>query len=170
MTVDLGAGLNRLVLLPLGGSFLILLIYLIINEVIRWHARVKHIPGPRGYPVVGNLPQTVTTIAAEQYRIWSKQFGPVFQVQLGNRPVVVVNSCESAKALLLTQASTLVSRPLFPVFHGVVSKNIASIGTSPWNESCKNRRKLAAGALNRAKVPSYEPVSCMLPFIFFFLV
>lgn len=82
----------------------------------------------------------------------------MYQVQLGNRPVIIVNTVESAKALFLTQTSALVSRPLFYIFHGVVSKNIASIGTSPWSESCKNRRKLAAGALNRVKVQSYEPV------------
>ena len=102
--------------------------------------------------------QTVSTFAAEQYREWAKTFGPVFQVQLGNRPVIVVNDCESAKALFLTQTSSLVSRPLFPIFHGVVFKNVESIGTSPWSDSCKNRRKLAAGALNRPKVQSYEPV------------
>lgn len=32
------------------------------------------------------------------------------------------------------------SRPTFHVLHGKVSKVITSIGTSPWDESCKWRR------------------------------
>lgn len=50
------------------------------------------------------------------------------------------------------------SRPTFYVFHGKVSKAVTSIGTSPWDDSCKRRRKLAAGALNRPRVESYGPI------------
>jgi len=78
---------------------------------------------------------------------------------------VIVNSAASAKALFLTQSSALNSRPLFYVFHKLVSKDVASIGTSPWSESCKNRRKVAAAALNRIKVQSYEPVRTDYPYL-----
>ncbi|GKT56361.1 3-hydroxyphenylacetate 6 hydroxylase [Colletotrichum tofieldiae] len=50
------------------------------------------------------------------------------------------------------------SRPTFYVFHKKVSKAVTSIGTSPWDDSCKRRRKLAAGALNRPRVESYAPI------------
>lgn len=50
------------------------------------------------------------------------------------------------------------SRPTFYVFHKKVSKTVTSIGTSPWDDSCKRRRKLAAGALNRPRVESYAPI------------
>ncbi len=102
------------------------------------------------------------TFSAEKYRQWSLEYGPVYQVQLGNTAVVIVNETEEAKALFLNQSSAFISRPVFHVLHKVASKNVASIGTSPWNESCKSRRKVAAGALNRPKVQSYEPVSMAL--------
>ncbi|KAI8286919.1 3-hydroxyphenylacetate 6 hydroxylase [Colletotrichum sp. SAR11_57] len=50
------------------------------------------------------------------------------------------------------------SRPTFYIFHKKVSKAVTSIGTSPWDESCKRRRKAAAGALNRPRVESYAPI------------
>ena len=50
------------------------------------------------------------------------------------------------------------SRPVFYVFHKQVSKAVTSIGTSPWDDSCKRRRKLAAGALNKPHVDSYAPI------------
>ena len=43
-------------------------------------------------------------------------------------------------------------------FHTVVSSSDGfTIGTSPWDESCKARRKAAATALNRPAVQSYMP-------------
>ncbi|KUJ11266.1 cytochrome P450 [Mollisia scopiformis] len=141
-------------LLPLVSSILLTIVYFLFNEIARYTARVKGLKGPRGLPVVGNLHQAT----AEQHRLWAKEYGPVFQIQLGNVPVVVVNSAAAAKNLFLTQTSALNSRPVFHVFHKIVSKNVLSIGTSPWDDSCKRRRKAAATALNRSKTESYLPI------------
>jgi len=44
-------------------------------------------------------------------------------------------------------------------FHTVLSSSQGfTIGTSPWDESCKRRRKAAATALNRPAVQSYMPI------------
>ncbi|KAL4781548.1 cytochrome P450 [Aspergillus varians] len=150
--------LLSLFLTSLGLPILALTAYILLNEVLRWRNRIKDLNGPNGLPLIGNLLDINKKFSAEQYRQWSLTYGPVYQVQLGNSPVVVVNAAEDAKALFLNQSSALISRPVFHVLHKVVSKNVASIGTSPWNESCKARRKVAAGALNRPKVQSYEPI------------
>jgi 3-hydroxyphenylacetate 6-hydroxylase len=94
-------------------------------------------------------------IPAETYRKWSHTHGAVFQVQLGNTTAVVVNSVAAAKKLFLGQSHAMNSRPTFYVFHKKVSRAVTSIGTSPWDDSCKRRRKLAAGALNKTRVDSY---------------
>ena len=48
---------------------------------------------------------------------------------------------------------------MFHTFHSVVSSSQGfTIGTSPWDESCKKRRKAAATALNRPAVQSYMPI------------
>ncbi|BCS17641.1 uncharacterized protein APUU_10469A [Aspergillus puulaauensis] len=137
---------------------LALTVYILFNDLLRWKSRINGLKGPKGLPLIGNLLDINRTFSAEKYRQWSLEYGPVYQVQLGNSPVVIVNETEEAKALLLNQSSAFISRPVFHVLHKVVSKNVASIGTSPWNESCKSRRKVAAGALNRPKVQSYEPI------------
>lgn len=97
-------------------------------------------------------------IPAETYRKWSFKYGPVFQVQLGNTTAVIINSTHAAKQLFLGQSHAMNSRPTFYVFHKKVSKAVTSIGTSPWDDSCKRRRKLAAGALNRTRVAAYGPI------------
>jgi 3-hydroxyphenylacetate 6-hydroxylase len=103
----------------LGIATLILpFLYVVINEFVRSSARVKGMQGPTGLPLIGNLAQ-IRTNAAEQYRIWSRKFGPVYQIQLGNIPVVVVNSAAAAKVLFGHNAQALSSRPEFYTFHKV---------------------------------------------------
>ncbi|KAJ5895503.1 hypothetical protein N7495_007194 [Penicillium taxi] len=144
----------KVVLFPI----FIFTVYVIFNEAVRWSRRIKGLKGPVGLPIVGNLLDINKSYTAEKYRQWSLKYGPVYQIQLGNSTVVIVNAAEDAKTLFLNQTSSLISRPLFHIFHKLVTKDVASIGTSPWNESCKNRRKAAAASLNRPKVQSYEPL------------
>ncbi|OOF89999.1 hypothetical protein ASPCADRAFT_135522 [Aspergillus carbonarius ITEM 5010] len=136
-------------------AFIVPVLYIIINEFVREKARVSGLKGPRGLPIIRNLAQ-IRKNAAEQYRIWSRTYGPVYQIQLGNIPVVVVNSAAAAKVLFGQNAQALSSRPEFYTFHRIVSNTAGTtIGTSPYSESLKRRRKGAASALNRPSVDSY---------------
>ncbi|KAJ5419843.1 uncharacterized protein N7487_003393 [Penicillium crustosum] len=136
-------------------TLLVPILYVILNEFIRDAARVKGMKGPRGLPLIGNLAQ-IRTDAAEKYRLWSKQYGAVYQIQLGNIPVVVVNSAASAKVLFSQNAQALSSRPETYTFHKIVSNTAGTtIGTSPYSDSLKRRRKGAASALNRPSVDTY---------------
>lgn len=94
------------------------LLYVVANEVVRWQARVSGLKGPSGLPLIGNL-WDIRTNAAEKYRHWAKKHGEVYQIQLGNIPVVVVNSAASAKVLFGQHAQALSSRPEFYTFHKV---------------------------------------------------
>jgi len=63
------------------------------------------------------------------------------------------------RTLWITNQSALISRPTAHTFHTVVSSSAGfTIGTSPWDASCKARRKAAATALNRPAVQSYMPI------------
>uniref|UniRef100_A0A8H7N1A1 3-hydroxyphenylacetate 6-hydroxylase n=1 Tax=Bionectria ochroleuca TaxID=29856 RepID=A0A8H7N1A1_BIOOC len=115
------------------------IIYLVVGEVARYRSRIPNLPGPRGLPVVGSLPWLRGKVHAEQYRLWSLKYGDVFQVQLGERTAVIVNSAAAARSLFLGQREAMNSRPLFYVLHG------------------KKRRKVGATAMNKVAVDSYQP-------------
>ncbi|KAH8649811.1 cytochrome P450 76A2 [Xylariales sp. PMI_506] len=133
----------------------IFLFYVLINEFIRANVRISGLKGPRGWPLVGNI-WDIRHNASERYRQWAKQFGPVYQVQLGNIPVVVVNSAKAAKIIFGQNSQALASRPEFYTFHKLVSDTSGTtIGTSPYSDSLKRRRKGAASALNRPSVATY---------------
>ncbi|KAH9909728.1 cytochrome P450 [Xylariomycetidae sp. FL2044] len=131
-----------------------------LNEVVRLRARIPKLPGPRGYPLLGSLPSLRGTATSDEYRVWAQKYGDVFQVQLGNVPAVVVNTAAAARALFISQREATNSRPVFHVLHQKVQQgsSVTSIGTSPWDESCKRRRKVAATALNKTSTESYLPI------------
>lgn len=113
---------DRILLSPGKSLWIVILflpfLYVLLNELIRASARVPGLKGPTGLPLIGNLAQ-IRFNAAEQYRVWSRRFGSVYQVQLGNVPVVVVNSAAAAKVLFGQNAQALSSRPEFYTFHKV---------------------------------------------------
>ncbi|KAI1383441.1 cytochrome P450 [Hypoxylon trugodes] len=137
-----------------------LILYIALNEIVRLRARIPGLPGPWGYPLVGSLPSLRGTATSDEYRKWAKRYGDVFQVQLGNVPAVIVNSTAAARALFITQREATNSRPVFYVLHKKVQQGgpVTSIGTSPWDESCKRRRKVSATALNKTSTESYYPI------------
>ncbi|KAH6660632.1 cytochrome P450 [Truncatella angustata] len=131
--------------------------YLIYNEAVRSGARVPGMRGPRGWPLIGNL-WDIRSNAAEKYEDWSKTYGDVYQVQMGNVPVVVVNSAAAAKTLWVSHSQALSSRPTTYTFHKIASSTAGlTIGTSPYDESLRRRKKGAAVALNRPALQSYVP-------------
>lgn len=114
------AGIASTVVLPL--------LYVIANEFVRYGARIKGFNGPAGLPLIGVI-WHVSGNAAEQYRVWSKKYGGVFQVQLGNVPVIVVNDAASAKTIFGSNSQALASRPETYTFHKVCSSSRLIFGT-----------------------------------------
>lgn len=120
--------------------------------------KIKNLPEIPGLPIFGSLIELGSDHARVAQR-WAKQHGPVFQARLGNRRIVFANTFDSVRELWIQNQSALISRPTLHTFHTVVSSSEGfTIGTSPWDESCKVRRKAAATALNRPAVQSYMPI------------
>lgn len=45
---------------------------------------LKQLPGPRGYPLVGNALQ-LGSVPNKQFNKWTKEYGDLFQVRLGGQ-------------------------------------------------------------------------------------
>lgn len=121
--------------------------------------KIKGLPEIPGVPLFGNLLQ-LGTDHARVAGAWARKHNwPVFQTRLGNRRIIFANTFDSVKHFWITNQSSLISRPTLYTFHSVVSSSQGfTIGTSPWDESCKRRRKVAATALNKPAVQSYMPI------------
>ncbi|TGJ81251.1 hypothetical protein E0Z10_g7517 [Xylaria hypoxylon] len=132
------------------GSFISFVVWLIGNEFSRLRARIPGLKGPRGWPIIGNY-FDITSNAAIQYDTWGKQYGDVYQVQLGSTTVVIVNSPTAAKTVFLSNSQALSSRPVASTTAGL------TIGASPYDDSLKRKKKGIAAALNRPSVQTYVP-------------
>lgn len=81
----------------------------------------------------------------------------MFQIKLGNTRAVVINSFDDTKRMLVGHQSAVIDRPKLYTFHGVISSTQGfTIGTSPWDESAKNKRKAAGQALGRPAIKTYH--------------
>ena len=59
--------------------------------------------------------------------------------------------------MLIGNQSAVIDRPKLYTFHGVISSTQGfTIGSSPWDESCKNKRKAAGQTLGRPAMKGYQ--------------
>lgn len=130
------SGLSHLLIIIIVVS---LVIAPVLYERRRRGLRIPNVPGPTGLPFVGNL-YDIRTNAAEQYRKWSHQHGDVFQIQLGDITVLVVNSASAAKAIFLGHSNALSSRPVFFTFHKVIPSLRNTTVTNTCPDHRQNRR------------------------------
>ncbi|KUJ15471.1 phenylacetate 2-hydroxylase [Mollisia scopiformis] len=129
-----------------------------------WHLStatdIPHIKGifeiPSSLPITGHLLALGPDHASVCEKWWRQYNRSIFQIKLGNTRAVVVNSFEDCKRMLIGNQSAVIDRPTLYTFHGIISSTQGfTIGSSPWDESCKNKRKASGQALGRAKIRDY---------------
>ena len=62
--------------------------------------RVRDLPGPRGWPIIGNLLQVKPAQVHLDIERWSRQYGPLFRITLGPQPIIVLTDHEHIAAVL----------------------------------------------------------------------
>lgn len=139
---------------------LLLLIWLYLQAFSIDVPQIVGIPeAPGAVPFYGHL-KVLGRDHASQFMRWADEKNwPVFQARMGNRRVVVLNTFEAAEEWIVKNAFATVDRPLFYTFHKIVSSTQGmTIGTSPWDESCKRRRTALGIYLNRPAIQKAAPM------------
>ncbi|CAM5098984.1 unnamed protein product [Eretmochelys imbricata] len=83
-------------------------------------------PGPRPFPVLGNVHQLNLKRPYRTLLELSEKYGPVFSIQMGPKKMVVLSGYKMVKEALVNQADAFVERPRIPIFekisrgHGVI--------------------------------------------------
>ncbi|KAK0389094.1 hypothetical protein NLU13_2670 [Sarocladium strictum] len=139
----------------------IALTYILYN--VMYATDVPHIKGipeiPGAVPVFGHLLKLGEDHASTCEKWWRQYKHSVFQIKLGNTRAVVVNSFDDCKKMLLGNQNAVIDRPKLYTFHGLISSTQGfTIGSSPWDESCKKKRKAAGTALGRPALKNYYPM------------
>ncbi|KAL4887537.1 cytochrome P450 [Aspergillus karnatakaensis] len=124
-------------------------------------AKIQGIPEiPGGDLLAGHLYELGADHATTAEE-WSQRYAwPVFQLRMGRRRAVILNSFDAAREWMIKNQSATIDRPWFFTFHGVVSKtSAATIGTSPWDARTKKQRRVV-GSFTTG--PSIQKMRSML--------
>ncbi|XP_043837559.1 cytochrome P450 1B1 [Dromiciops gliroides] len=97
-------------------------------------------PGPFQWPLIGNAVE-VGNIPHLSFCRLARRYGDVFQIRLGNCPVVVLNGERAIRQALVQQGSAFASRPQFASFQLV--SNGRSLAFSKYSEIWKVQRRVA---------------------------
>ncbi|XP_061363830.1 cytochrome P450 71A1-like [Gastrolobium bilobum] len=111
-------------------------------------------PGPRGLPIIGNLHQLDNSVLYLQLWKLSKIYGPLFSLQLGLRPAIVVSSPKIAREVLKDNDLVFSDRPNL-LGQQKLFYNGLEIVFSPYNDSWREIRKICV-----VHIFSSKRVSC----------
>ncbi|NXJ72288.1 CP1A5 protein, partial [Rostratula benghalensis] len=106
---------------------------------------LKRPPGPRGYPILGNVLELRKDPHLALTRL-SQKYGEVMEIRIGTRPVLVLSGLETIRQALVKQGEDFMGRPDLHSFQYIADGQ--SLAFSPDSgEVWKARRKLAQNAL-----------------------
>jgi len=86
-------------------------------EISRRHripTGLKPLPGPKGYPIIGAVPDVPEKNGFIKFADWGKEYGPIYQVNLAGDNHVWISTDEIAKELLSKKAAIYSDRPHIP--------------------------------------------------------
>ena len=104
-------------------------------------------PGPRPYPLVGNVPQLAGKLRHEAMTELAEEYGKIYTLHFpGGMRCIVVNSAELAREALLTKRDAFSGRP--PTFIGsYMTRGGKDIICADFTQTMVYQRKIAHSAL-----------------------
>lgn len=76
-------------------------------------------PGPKPLPIIGNMHILNLKRPFKTFLELSKEYGPVFSVQIGSQKMVILCGYEAVKDALVNHAEEFSDRPYVPIFHDI---------------------------------------------------
>jgi len=81
-------------------------------------------PGPKGWPVIGNLLDMPLDYPWVTYAVWGRRYGPITYLNVARTPILILNSHRVAIDLLEKRGQTYAGRPR-SVMLELVGKNLS---------------------------------------------
>jgi hypothetical protein len=115
-------------------------------------------PGPWQLPVIGSMHHLVNVLPHRALMDLARAHGPLMMLQLGETPLVVASSKETARAVLKTHDTNFATRPKL-LSGEIVAYDWADILFSPSGDYWRKLRQLcAAEILSPKRVHSFRHI------------
>jgi cytochrome P450 len=116
------------------------------------------LPGPRAWPVVGNLLQLDAPRFHLQVEQWCREFGPYFRLQMGPRPVLVVADHEVVATVLRDRPDGFRRTRLLEIIGAEMGLLPGVFGAN--GDAWKRQRRMVMAGFDPAHVKGYFPSMC----------
>ncbi|KAK4703373.1 hypothetical protein P7C70_g2845, partial [Phenoliferia sp. Uapishka_3] len=114
-------------------------------------------PGPAGYPLVGNLYQLPAKRPWVKMEEWTREFGPIYTLYLGQKPLIVLGRASTALALLDQRSAIYSSRARMVMASELVSRGLR-MTFMQYGPKWRSQRKLLHQLTKPDAAKSYEPI------------
>ena len=115
---------------------------------------IADLPGPKGYPVVGNLLQVNFDKFHLHLEKWCDEFGPIFKIRMGQKTIVCIADPQTINHILRDRPDTYRRRR---TIENVITEMGFNGVFSAEGETWKRQRKVVALALNSAHLNQFFP-------------
>ncbi|KAF9062871.1 cytochrome P450 [Rhodocollybia butyracea] len=120
------------------------LLFLCILIALRPFTRRRHPPmppGPKGWPVIGNLLDLPPTHGWEVFSDWGKKWGDLLSVSAFGTTVIVINSYKRCQEMLDKKSNIYSDRPYVPMAMDLAEMK-DTMGFLPYNKCFRFSRRL----------------------------
>ncbi|KAF5355230.1 hypothetical protein D9758_005996 [Tetrapyrgos nigripes] len=128
---------------------------LVISKLLYDRRGLQLPPGPKGWPIIGNLLDVPGKHPWFVYEKWGKRYGPIISMNVFGQPIVVINSYSIAKELLDRRGTKYSSRPQIPMIN-LMNFNVANMALQPYGHEWRQTRRVADYSLRPSAANSYR--------------
>ena len=120
--------------------------------------QITELPGPRGWPVVGNLLQLDRDRVHATVEQWAQQYGPLFQIKLGPTRFLVVAEHQAIAAMLRDRPEGFRRPPRLEVIWNEMGLAPGVFGAN--GEAWRRQRRMVMAGFDPGHVRAYFPALC----------
>jgi cytochrome P450 len=116
------------------------------------NAVIASLPGPRGWPLLGNAPDLELDRAHQVFEGWAREYGPLFRFRLGRRTLVGVADPAAIRQILKDRPALYTrTRRISEIFSEATIMGVFAAEGERW----KRQRRLWISALNVHQIKSF---------------
>ncbi|KAL1938327.1 hypothetical protein VTO73DRAFT_11778 [Trametes versicolor] len=134
------------------------LLALIVNAAVIRRRRTPLPPGPRGWPVIGNVFDMPASYHWKTFAMWGEQYGDLIMLKLLGQPMLIVNSLAHATELLEKRSALYSDRPHFTMAGEIVGWDQILVLLRYGSQFREYRRLMARALGSRKTVETFAPV------------
>ncbi len=112
------------------------------------------LPGPRGWPLLGNLPQISRTQMHLVLERWAQQYGPLYRLNFAGRRMLVISDIEICRRVLRERPENF---RRFPAFERIIGDMGLTSLFSSEGETWRRQRRVFMRALNIHHMAPFLP-------------